>query len=571
VILAFYPADWSPVCGDGKEHFMPSPHKSKVWLAMVLICATTSITGWSDPPSSRGADTPAILPLAPGSMRRIGSVDERYQSYNVEMLELTGGKFWKPYGSDAKLAGDRQSPATNPAAAAGTGDTPAGMDPNAYAYRPPIDLGNPRRRKLAAALGPAYVRVSGTWANTTYFPESEEAPGKPPAGFSGVLTRQQWKGLIDFAHAADAQIVTSFATSPGTRGPDGVWTPRQAKVVLDYTKSVGGAIAAAEFMNEPTFAAMGGAPAGYDAAAYGRDFKVFRAFAKQSTPDMVVLGPGSVGETTGNWGVAYGNNTMLNTRDLLAASRPAGVDAFSYHHYGASSQRCAAAGMPGTTADAALSEQWLARTDQTLAFYRKLRDEFEPGKPFWLTETADAACGGNPWASTFLDSFRYLDQLGRLAKQGVRVVMHNTLDASDYALLDENTLEPRPNYWAALLWRRLMGTTVLDAGVPIQPGLHAYAHALRGKPGGVALLVINTDRSAPRTLHIPVGGERYILSAPGDLQNKRVQLNGTELKLGANDELPNLAGARLAAGDVRFEPATITFLALPDASNKEVK
>jgi hypothetical protein len=71
--------------------------------------------------------------------------------------------------------------------------------------------------------------------------------------------------------------------------------------------------------------------------------------------------------------------------------------------------------MPQTTPEAALSETWLASTDQTLAFYRQLRDDFEPGKPIWLTETADAACGGNPWAATFLDTFRYLDQLGRLS------------------------------------------------------------------------------------------------------------------------------------------------------------
>ena len=31
-----------------------------------------------------------------------------------------------------------------------------------------------------------------------------------------------------------------------------------------------------------------------------------------------------------------------------------------------------------------------------------------------------------------------------------------------------------------LLWRRLMGTTVLDPGVPIQAGLHVYAHCQRG-------------------------------------------------------------------------------------------
>ena len=82
----------------------------------------------------------------------------------------------------------------------------------------------------------------------------------------------------------------------------------------------------------------------------------------------------------------------------------------------------------------------------------------------WLTETGETACGGDPWAASFLDSFRYVDQLGRLAKGGVQVVMHNTLAASDYGLLDETTYEPRPNYWAALLWRRLMGTTVLEAG-----------------------------------------------------------------------------------------------------------
>src|SRR5438093_12595435 len=162
---------------------------------------------------------------------------------------------------------------------------------------------------------------------------------------------------------------------------------------------------------------MGGEPKGNAAAAYGRDSKAFRAFAGQAAPDMVILGPGSVGETDGKWGLAYGSVPMLETRDLLAASGPA-IDAFSYHHYGAGSQRCAGPGMPWTTAEAALSEEWLARTDQTLSFYGKLRDEYEPGKPMWVTETADAACGGNPWASSFLHTFRYLDQLGRPSRQG---------------------------------------------------------------------------------------------------------------------------------------------------------
>ena len=43
------------------------------------------------------------------NMTRVGSIDERYQSYNIEMLEITGGMFWKPYGpaSNGQTAGRR--------------------------------------------------------------------------------------------------------------------------------------------------------------------------------------------------------------------------------------------------------------------------------------------------------------------------------------------------------------------------------------------------------------------------------------------------------------------------------
>ena len=134
-------------------------------------------------------------------------------------------------------------------------------------------------------------------ANTTYFHDSDTpGPATPPAGFSGVLTRPQWKGVIDFSHATHTKIVTSFATSPGTRDARGVWTPTEANKVLSYTRSIGGSIAAAEFMNEPTYAEMGGTPKGYDAAAYGRDIAVFRPFMMKAAPSTLILGPGGVGE-----------------------------------------------------------------------------------------------------------------------------------------------------------------------------------------------------------------------------------------------------------------------------------
>ena len=540
---------------------MPSTHVAVGTCTILISFAMAACRDAGEPRQTTATGTA----INPATMTRVGSVDERYQAYNVEMLEVTGGKFWKPYGPELDAILKQPAPTVTSTGS----DTPTGMNPALYQYLPPIDLTDRRLRKLAAALGPAYVRTSGTWANTTYFPDSDTAPKAPPAGFNGVLTRQQWKSLVDFAKAVDAGVVTSLATSVGTRDARGTWTTAQARRFLDYTTSVGGRIAAAEYMNEPTLAAMGGAPTGYDAAAYGRDFKVFRAFVKQAAPDMLVLGPGSVGETAGEGGVAYGIPGVLKTPDLLAASGP-GVDAFSYHHYGASSIRCAAVGpQTQTTADAALSEQWLAKTDETLAFYRSLRDNFESGKPFWNTETADAACGGNPWGGTFLDTFRYLDQLGRLAKQEVRVVAHNTLVASDYGLLEEKTFTPKPNYWAALLWRQLMGTIVLESRVPIQARLHVYAHCLRGRPGGVAVLAINTDKTASEALTLPTAGERYTLSssAVDNLQEKRVQLNGTELTLSANGDLPTLTGESIGSGNITLGPATVTFLAFAGAAN----
>jgi hypothetical protein len=483
--------------------------------------------------------TAAELLLAPASMPRVGTVDQRFQSYNIEMVEVTGGDFWRPYG--------KASPAQSPPGKA-AGEKPKG-GADLYAYRPPIDFNNPRLRHFAAALSPVYLRVSGTWANATYFAGNDDASEKPPPGFNGVLTHDRWQDVMAFSQVVGALLVTSFAVSAGTHDGGGRWTSEMAARLLSFTQSRGGRIAAAEFMNEPNLAA--GAPAGYDAAGFRRDFGLFRTFLRQAAPDTLILGPGTIG-------------TDARAAELFAASAD-GIDALSYHHYGDVSARCGGHRAPAT----ALSELWLAQADRTLAFYRKLRDRLAPDKPIWLTETAETACGGNRWAATFLDTFRYLDQLGRLAKAGVQVVMHNTLAASDYGLLDEETLLPRPNYWGALLWRRLMGTTVLDAGVRIQSGLHVYAHCQRASPGGVTLLVINNDLDAGHELRVPNDSTRYTLDAaePGWLQTAAIRLNGRMLEPVGGDQLPDLQGAPQAAGSISFAAGTITFLTVPGAAN----
>ena len=489
------------------------------------------------------------------NLKVIGTVDERYQSYNIEMVEVTGGRFWRPYDSEAGASDILHSPARE--------SVPEDMDPSLYEYRPPLDLSNPSLRMLAKGLGPAYVRVSGTWSNRTYVPaKGETLPERPPSGYGGVLTPEQWKGVIAFCEEVDGELVTSFAIGAGVRDDYDIWTPVQAQRLLDLTEQFSGTIRAAEFFNEPNLASLGGAPEGYSPQDYARDFHLFRQFIQKAAPEIKIAGPGSVLEAIGDWVPTESHLPIVPTPQLLEATGGEGLNMFSYHHYGALSKRCD--GELKTSAEDALSEQWLRRTDDTLAFYKPLRDRYAPAIPFWLTETAQAACGGSPWANTFLDTFRYLDQLGRLARQGVTTVMHNTLIASDYSLIHEPTLTPKPNYWAALLWNRFMGPKVLDTGIEIQEGLHLYAHSLRNTPGGIALLAINNSRTHRSAITLHLGGDRYTLSA-NEEQAKEVMLNGRVLRA-VDDALPELIPESFEPGEVVFEPTSISFLALAEAN-----
>ena len=127
---------------------------------------------------------------------------------------------------------------------------------------------------------------------------------------------------------------------------------------------------------------------------------------------------------------------------------------------------------------------------------------------------------------------------------------------------------PKHNYWAALLWAKLMGTEVYDAGSGAA-GVYLFAHNMKGRNGGISLLVINTNK-ASTNIKIPSGAEQYTLTSK-ELQGNTVQLNGQELKLTADDMLPNIVGRKIDAGNIQLPPLSITFITFADAGNMNVK
>lgn len=508
--------------------------------ALTLAGASLSVAACAAGPAKEEAP----LRIRAGSMPLVREIDERFQSFQIGFSHLTGGETWKSYDDlpkDASAAGEFAA---------------------IREARAPTDLANPKLRALTSALAPLYVRFSGTTANSVYFHDSDAPPpGKAPEGFTVLLTRQAWKGAVDFAKAVDAKIVTSFTNSEGVRDASHVWTPKMAEPWLAYTRSIGGEIYAAELFNEPNAPEPPRITKGHSAEEYAQSFAAFSSFMRTAAPNVKLAGPGTVRMGVG--GIA---SIEAVTSEMYAAATPTPkFDIVSYHYYPALAERCAPANSPqGISLDKALSEDWLARPDKELEQQKALRDKYAAGAPIWLTETGGAACGGLRWQPTFLDMFRFSDTHARLARNGLDAIFTHALISGSNGIIDEKTLEPNASYWAAVLWRRLMGTKVLDAG-SAQPGLHLYAHCQRGTTGGVTLLAINLE-STGKVLRVSGPADLYALTAP-ELQSRTVLLNGEALALSATGALPALSPVRVEGSALKLAPTSVNFITLPRAGN----
>jgi len=506
------------------------------WMAaaMPLVVASTLL-------AQPGQD---VVIIDAGTLPYVRTVDERFQSFQIGFSHLTGGETWKSYDALPREG------------VVGAGGFAAVREARAAA-----DLTNPRLRMLTKALAPLYIRYSGTTANSVYFHDSDAPPpARAPEGFTVLLTREAWKGAVDFAKAVDAKIVTSFANSEGVRDVSGTWTPKMAAPWLAYTRSIGGEIYAAELWNEPNAPEPPRITKGVEAADYARHFAAFRTFMKQAAPNLKLAGPGSVVNA-----IPIPSIDRISGEAYASATPNPKFDILSYHFYPAIAQRCAPEDSPaGIKIDKALTEDWLARPDAQLLRHKSLRDRFAPGAPLWITEWGGAACGGLRWQPTFLDTFRYVDSLARQAKGGVDAVFTHALISGSNGIIDEKTLQPNASYWGAVLWRRLMGTRVLDAG-PERAGIHLYAHCLRGVPGGITVLAINLDGREKR-LDLSGRAEFYALTAP-ELQSRTVMLNGRELAVTPDDRLPEMTALRSNGRNLTLPPFSSGFVALPMAGN----
>ena len=245
----------------------------------------------------------------------------------------------------------------------------------------------------------------------------------------------------------------------------------------------------------------------------------------------------------------------VTTHDLMAEYKVP-MDVFTYQYYNGISERLESVMPAGHwQASQAHTDDYLSMAGLCARSYAPIRDKYMPGAQMWVTESGDAGGGGNTWGSTYLDVLRTLNELGDFATATDGIIFHNTLASSDYGFLEHGTFNPRPNYWAVLLWNTLMGTDVYDAACEG----HVYCHSRKDGKDGYAYLIVNNDLEKAMTVELPGEGTLYALAGRDGMRSSVMTLNGTDLAAGAKGELPELAGTAVS-GTVQIAPGSCSFI-----------
>ena len=159
----------------------------------------------------------------------------------------------------------------------------------------------------------------------------------------------------------------------------------------------------------------------------------------------------------------------------------------------------------------------------------------------------------------------YLDQLGALALRSHRVQCRQTLAGSEYGLIDEGSLQPSPDFWAAVLWKRLMGAHAHKVELePSASRLRVYCHSGAGaaeKPPPAAppmtYLALNLGE-APAEISLPPG-EYMAWVCAADLDAAVVEINGAVPEAAPDGTVAPLRGVRVDGESILCPPTAAVF------------
>ncbi len=475
-------------------------------------------------PPSIASPTGRSLQVAIDLSKVVAEVGDKYLSFSLDTAEILGGHRWGSSGA-------------------------------------PIDLTQKKLIKLTTALSPAYLRVGGTDADRVIFDTIIQKKN------TRVLTRQTWDNLNNFAHKTDLKLFFTVNAGPSVRDIHHQWQTENLESLLRYSKKRGYKIEAFEFGNEiNAFWFFHGFTNRITVGQYIDDFKKFRILVKKYYPYTKVGGAATI-----YWprvGEAFSFVGHMTSAFIKAGID---VDMFTWHYYPQQSSRCPIS-FPQAKHGLLLNPQNLNDIGTWAIKLASLKKHFNPHAELWLGEIGHALCGGQSGISdTFESSLWWTDMLGLMATKGQNIVVRQDLIGADYSLIDKKTLNPLPDFWASILWKKLMGAKVLKVSTSKDnPYIRTYAHYRSTRSdcqkGLITIVFINLqdkNNSIEFKNIITDKALIYQLSAK-NLNEKSVFLNGKTLAL-VDDSVPDIKGKPIKIKNKRFNlvPFSITYLVFP--------
>ncbi|XP_042881363.1 heparanase-like [Penaeus japonicus] len=384
-----------------------------------------------------------------------------------------------------------------------------------------------------------------------------------------TMTAHDWRILQDFARDVGMSLlfdVNQFYR----RGGDGSWDPTNARLLMrdtsDRGRGGGGGDVLWQLGNEPNaynhkFSLR--IPPEQTAADYLR----LREELDRNFSHAAVVGPDVTRPKKMNRKLALKMSSLDYLATFLSTVK-INLTAVTWHQYYVNGRTA--------TLENFLSpevfDQLVWQVDEVI----RVRDQLSPGTPVWLTETSSAWGGGAPGLSNaFVGGFLWLDKLGVAARGGISLVARQTLYDGCYALLDQD-LNPYPDYWISVLYKRLVGSRVLKLTLRDAPRtLRLYAHCYKAGardfvPGSVVIYGENLSED-PVTLDLQgrLGDSpilQYLVQAPeGQLRSRVIMLNGQRLRMTSSNALPHMRPRVVAEGEIVVPATSLGFWVLPHA------
>ncbi|WP_148224007.1 glycosyl hydrolase family 79 N-terminal domain-containing protein [Sediminispirochaeta smaragdinae] len=467
--------------------------------------------------------SPRHYTICIGSRKPIRSLPADFLSLTIDSSLLLGGHWWGKSRSFAKgVSGEQVAP---------------------------LDLEHSQLVAYAAQLAPAMLRIGGTEADWVRYKMGKKAlrklRGAKPAShrignsndrpaYELVLKKGVWKRLNRFIKESGFDLLFTLSAGPADRDSNGAWRSDNAMRLVAYSVQKGFRVAAWEFGNEVNgFPFLYGPKKRVSASQYSRDFEYFSESVKHIDPQAKIIGPASA-----IWPIIGEPNPIIKKLCVSPAARH--LDAVSWHYYPQQSHHgpiaVRRAGTYRMLSPGNLND--IVRWNRNIQRYLKKSREHPTSTENWLTETAHALYGGEPGLSdSFVSTLWWLDELGVLARNGVDKVFRQSLIGARYGLLDQESMKPKPDYYASFLWKKLMGNLVLETGTTIGTNkkLRYYRHTTGAYFAGSAaeaLLLINLNRKTSAHVEITTPdapfsiGHTILLQADGGFTSKSMLVNG---------------------------------------------